>query len=215
MGGALEGRNLEMRPKEEIDKMIKRCETTYEEISHIISKAVYGIRSEEGKELKEEITNLEMLISVLHFAKFGTHHPDERFSLKRFKSCTMSTRHFGDDSWPLERIYKQSSERLIKIQSEVNGYHNSEEYIYMQKLNTVLGWIFDVLKDCHVGLHFCWRAFPKKLKDDFILKNRERDDYNIPSRIPLEDQAHRALTQLEDVKTEQKLGTKFSFMKGK
>lgn len=214
MGGSSKD-SLQMRPKEEVEKMLKRAVTEYEEISTIIGKNIYGARSEEGKELRDEQKNLEMLIAVLHFAMYGGEHPDERFRLVRFKSCTIVTRHFGDDKWPLDRIYNQSSDRLLTIQKEVKNFSNSEEYVYMQKLNTALGWLFDVLKDSHIGLHFCWRMFPKKLKDDMILRSKERDDYNTPERVPLEDRAHKALSELEDKKTEQKLGQKFTFMKGK
>lgn len=202
------------RPVAEIMKMLDKVFETYEKVSQIISKNIYSKISDEIKELKLEQQNLEALGAFLHVVLHKKEHPDARFSLARFKSCKIITRHLvGDDRWTLDRVYARSTERVNEIKKHIQDFSNSEEYVYMQKLNTALGWVFDDLKDSSIGLHFSWRMFSTKIKDDFILRGKEKDEFNTPERVPLEEQAHRKLTQIHEKIIDSKLEKKFTFMK--
>lgn len=207
------GANMAMRPVEEIRKLHEKATKAYDEVCGILNQEFYKIRSEEAVCLKEEKYKLELLIAYLHFVQFGVPHPDQRFRLTNFKSCTICSRHFGDKDWPLQRILDQSKNRLTVIQKEVQGYQNSEEYVYLYMLYVALAWTFDQMKDAQIGMQYSWRMFSRKIKDDFQLRGQERDEWNTEERRPLEEKAAKVITELEDKKQDMRLKQKFSFLK--
>ena len=206
---------MEMRPTEEIKKLYEKTIKSYDEVCNIINQDFYKARSEETKILKYEKYNLELLIAYLHFVQFNIQHPDHRFDMNNFKSCTISVRHFGEGGWNLERIFEQVKHRLTTVQKEIQNYQNSEEYLYLNMLHIALAWTFDQVKDAQIGMNFSWRMFSRSIKDDFQLRGKDRDEWNTEERRPLVETAARVLTELDNKKREEKLNKQFTFLKGK
>jgi len=197
------------RPKEEVDYL-------YNKVCERIDQIDYNFRYLDQREKEvynaslQEKRDLVKLQTLLQFIQFHKVLPG--YTLECFGSCKIITRHFGEQDWPLHRIYVRSKERLRDVQEKIENYSNSEEFVELQKLHSILAWYYDDLKDCFIGLHFSWNLFPKKIRDQFS-RRELKDAFNTPDRKPVEEELAREMTELKRLQITEELKSNFSFLK--
>lgn len=203
--------NIQLRPREEIQHLIGRCDKRFKEIvasiqKHPPHKTKLMLESE-----KKEVIKLG---GLAFFVLNGTFPPHEDYDpRKTFACCTIVTRYLGEES--LSQILERAQKRLDIVSSTVEESKKSVEYIELEKFIVALKWFLLQATDTQLGLHFTWNIFGRKLKDDYLMHGVERDEFLQKDRRAndlqaLKEDAAAALAEIHAIEQKKRLSDRFA-----